>query len=224
MHEKDDRSQPASFCTAKYDGARDELGPVKRHHSLARPFSRECARLVARRGEECTYTHCCQGDQVCYHASPNYAKCMGAGTCHGLWPHVSQRTCEVASVVTRCAYQGGVCTLSGCCVDEGFTCFMKHERYGRCMRGCKSGQGDFLDWSCEVHIKLGGDASVQVYHSSDGVSNSVTVTAVLLLAGMLAGGGISLTVYKLNLTERNPRTKLRSGPETLSMELDSVDQ
>ena len=51
VHEKDDRSQPASFCTAKYDGARDELGPVKRHHSLARPFSRECARLVARRGE-----------------------------------------------------------------------------------------------------------------------------------------------------------------------------
>ena len=67
-------------------------------------------------------------------------------------------------------------------------------------------------------------SGVQVYHSSDGVSNSVTVTAVLLLAGMLAGGGISLTVYKLNLTERNPRTKLRSGPETLSMELDSVDQ
>ena len=91
------------------------------------------------------------------------------------------------------------------------------------MRGCTPGQGDFLDWSCDVHMKLEGDFRVQVYHSSGGVSNSMSVTAVLLLAGVLAGGGISFMLYKLKPTERNPRTKLESWPETLGMELDNVD-
>ena len=93
------------------------------------------ASFCTARGEECTYTHCCENGQVCYTKGPNYALCMAPGTCRDVWPTPSDGSCEVASVVTECAALGGECTLSGCCMDEGLTCFLKNERWAHAHSG-----------------------------------------------------------------------------------------
>ena len=182
---------------------------------------RTCAVRSQRRGEECTYTHCCQGDHVCYHRGLNYARCMAPGTCRDVWsPDVG--SCEVASVITQCAYQGGECTLSGCCVDEGHSCFMKNPRYGRCMRGCTPGVGDFVDWSCELHMRLDDEGVAQLNASSESAAAASGVTVVLLLLAGIAVGGCCgcFAAYMLRSPESNPRRKLADGPDTPGIELE----
>ena len=93
---------------------------------------------------------------------------------------------------------------------------MKNPRYGRCMRGCTPGVGDFVDWSCDLHMRLDGDASTQESASSDAAasgSTSMGTIVVLLLAGVAAGGGISFVLFKMRAPDRNPRSKLQDGPD-----------
>lgn len=190
----------------------------------------EPATFCSRRGEECTYTHCCENGHQCYTKGPNFAKCMEPGTCRNVWPTPEDGSCEVASIVTECAAQGGECTLSGCCVDEGLKCFLKNERYGRCMRGCTPGQGDFLDWTCQVHERIPADlnAASGGGRGGGGLGNSVSggTVMLLLLAGLVAGGGAVIGVMrwrerqeKLQMSSRGRRFRGEEGPDTPETEM-----
>ena len=91
---------------------------------------------------------------------------------------------------------------------------MKNPRYGRCMRGCTPGVGDFEDWSCELHMRLDGEGVTQQNASSGGAEGASGVTiALLLLAGIAVGAAISFAAYKLRSPEANPRRKLADGPD-----------
>ena len=104
------------------------------------------ASFCSSRDAECTYTHCCDNGHVCYQRGPNYARCMAPGTCRDVWAP-AEGSCEVASVVTECAAQGGECTLSGCCVDPDLRCFLKNER-------CARGVGSHTDHTCCRAVSL----------------------------------------------------------------------
>lgn len=101
---------------------------------------------------------------------------------------------------------------------------MKNKGLGRCMRGCTSGVGDFIDWSCELHMRVVDDAADQANQrsASAGGGTSVTTIILLLLAGVAVGGGISIVAYKLRPYDSNPRTKLRDGPDTPGTEMATV--
>ena len=99
---------------------------------------------------------------------------------------------------------------------------MKNPRYGRCMRGCTAGFGDFVDWTCEAHMRVGeddADMASQRWALGGGAGTGAGTVVLLLLAGVAVGGAISLAVYKLQPPENNPRTKLRDGPDTPGTEM-----
>ena len=175
-----------------------------------------------------TFTHCCQAPHVCYAKGPNYAQCMAPGTCREHWSE-GEGSCEVASVDTQCAGQGGECTLSGCCVEPSNTCFLRNAHFGRCMRGCTPGVGSFADWSCQKHERFDESSLLANGHSGsaggssggDGGTSFGTV-ALLLVLGLACGGGFAFFGLKMMSNQDGPRgrrAKFRDEPDTPGMEM-----
>jgi hypothetical protein len=91
------------------------------------------------------------------------------------------------------------------------------------MRACTPAEGEFVDWSCDVHsLPAAGGASEAWTRSWQRTGGDAGGTSVLLLVvlGVALGGALSFALFKLRGTERNLRTKLRDGPDTPGPEIE----
>ena len=92
------------------------------------------------------------------------------------------------------------------------------------MRGCTAGVGDFVEWTCDVHMRHEGDTSVQEAILNGGGEGAGAMTLMLLLVlGIVVGGGVSFAIYKLKVPEANPRRKLSDGPDTPGNEMANMN-
>jgi len=76
------------------------------------------------------------------------------------------------------------CSKSGCCKDEGYTCFLKDPSYGECLKDCKKGPHEDdpkekrTAWSCTTveKDKISGDIVIKEYGQCGGMLSGQGMT------------------------------------------------